>query len=65
MTDSSSSQKTPDTFVGIRLVIAALTLFVIVLIGFGLDGWGPLGLLSTVTDHIVEWIHQTTGLSLR
>lgn len=57
--------KTPPTFVIVRAATSAITLFLLLLLGLGLAGHGPLDSLHALTSHAIDWLRSNTGLALR
>jgi hypothetical protein len=57
--------RTPPTFAVFRITAAAVTVLLLVLVGMGVSGHGPLDGLGTVTSHATQWLRVNTGVSNR
>jgi hypothetical protein len=57
--------RTPLTFVASRIVIGCVTMSLLLLIGLGLAGIGPLRMFWMGTDIAMRWFQDMTGVPLR
>ena len=55
----------PLTYVIFRVTAVAVTALVLLLLGTGLGGHGPLGGLGGFTSDAISWLHTNTGVDIR
>jgi hypothetical protein len=56
---------TPRTYVIFRAAAVTMTALILLLLGLGLSGRGPLGSLGPVTSTTVSWLQVNAGLGTR
>jgi hypothetical protein len=51
----------PPSFVIFRVATPTITLLILLLVGMGLSGRGPLSGLGGITSHAASWLRVTMG----